>query len=230
MKIFLSYSFRYGHDLTRAVERLISSQEGTPPTTGRNLAGQPVDAAVQDKIIQCDALISLVLKNPNQQPNEAPWSQAVNQEYTFAKNRQMRSIAVVEGNLAFQGMSPKEYIPYDPANPMESILRISETIAEWRRDIGQEIRVQILPKALAEKLDNNTALKCSHRYWDKDLSTPWKEVQHLPEDEGTFIWLRGVSPVHKVELRVMDPQQKVVWHMKQRVPWPMLQLKEAKNA
>jgi hypothetical protein len=228
MKIFLSYSFRYGHDLTRAVDRLISSQEGTPPITGRNLAGQPVDAAVQDKIIQSDALISLVLKNPNQQPGEAPWSQAVNQEYDFAKNRHMRSIAVVEDGLAFQGMSPKEYIPYNPANPTESILRISETITEWRRAIGQEMRVQILPKALADKLDNNTALKCSHRYWDKDISTPWKEVQHISEDEGTFIWLRGVSPFHKVELRVMD-QQKVVWQMKARVPWPMLQLKEAKN-
>jgi len=228
MKIFLSYSFRYGDDLTRAVDRLISSQE-EKPITGRNAAGQPVDAAIQDKIIQCDALISLVLKNPNQQPNEAPWSQAVNQEYNFAKNRQMRSIAVVEGNLAFQGMDPKEYIAYDPASPMESILRISETIREWRREIGQEMRVQILPKALTDKLDNNKPWKCSHRYWDKDISTPWKEVQHISDNEGTFIWLRGVSPVHKVELRVTDPQQKVVWHMKQRVPWPMLQLKEAKN-
>ena len=229
MKIFLSFSFRYGHDLTKAVERLISSQEGMPPITGRTLAGQAVDVAVEDKILQSDALISLVLKNPNQQPNEAPWSQAVNQEYNLAKNRQMRSIAVVEDGLAFQGMNPKEYIPYKPTDPMESILRISETMAEWRRAIGQELRVQILPKALADTLDNNTPLKCSHRYWDKDISTPWKEVQHISEEEGTFIYLRGVSPVHKVELRVMDPQQKVVWQMKARFPWPMLQLREAKN-
>jgi hypothetical protein len=229
MKIFLSYSFRYGHDLTKAVDRLISSQEG-PPITGRTLAGQAVDAAVEDKILQSDALISLVLKDPNQQPGAAPWSQSVNQEYLFAKNRQMRSIAVVEDGLQFQGMSPKEYIPYNPANPMESILRISETMDVWRRAIGQEMRVQILPKTLADKLDSNSPLKCSHRYWDKDQSTPWKEVQHLSEQEGTFIWLRGVNPAHKIELRVMDPQQKVVWQMKARAAWPMLQLKEAKNA
>ena len=74
MKIFLSYSFRY--DLTRAVDRLISSQEGMPPITGRNLAGQQVDSAVQDKIIQSDALISLVLKNPNQQTNSKTFNQS----------------------------------------------------------------------------------------------------------------------------------------------------------
>lgn len=76
MKIFLSYSFRYGHDLARAVDRLISSQEGMPPITGRNLAGQPVDSAVQDKIIQSDALISLVVKNPNQQTNSKTFNQS----------------------------------------------------------------------------------------------------------------------------------------------------------
>ncbi len=230
MKIFLSYSFRYGDDLTKAVERLISSQVGMPPIYGRTLAGQPVNVAVEDKIIQSDALISLVLKNPNQQPGEAPWSQSVNQEYNFAINRQMRSIAVVEDGLAFQGMNPKEYIPYNPANPTETILRISETIAEWRRVLGHEMRAQIFPKNLAEKLDNNAGLKCSHRYWDKDISTPWKEVQHISEDEGTFIYLRGVNPLYKIELRVMDQQQNVMWQMKARYPWPILQLKEAKNA
>jgi hypothetical protein len=111
MKIFLSYSFRYGDSLTKAVERLISSQEGVPPITGRTLAGQPVDSAVEDRILQTDALISLVLNNPNPKAGEAPWSQAVSQEFSFAKNRQMRSIAVVEDGLAFQGMSSKEYIP-----------------------------------------------------------------------------------------------------------------------
>lgn len=229
MKIFLSYSFRYGHDLTEAVGRLISSTEGGPPITGRTLAGQPVDTAVEDRILQSDALISLVLQDPNQQQGAAPWSQSVNQEYLFAKNRQMRSIAVVQDGLQFHGMNPKEYIPYNPASPLESILRISETMDLWRRAIGQEMRVQILPKALADKLDNNSPLKCSHRYWDKDISTPWKEVTHISEEEGTFIWLRGVSAAHKVELRVTDPQQKVVWQMKARVPWPMLTLREAKN-
>jgi hypothetical protein len=63
-------------DLTKAVDRLISSQEGMPPITGKNLAGQQVDSAVQDKIIQSDALISLVLKNPNQQTNSKTFNQS----------------------------------------------------------------------------------------------------------------------------------------------------------
>ena len=228
MKIFLSYSFRYGDDLKRAVERLISSQEGEPPITGRTLAGAPVNKAVEDKILQSDALISLVLKNPKRKRGEAPWSQAVNQEFNFARDRKMHAIAVVEQGLAFQGMDPKEYIPYNPANPMETILRISETMAEWRRLIGQEMRVQILPKALVDKLDKNKPLKCSHRYWDKDLHTPWKKVEHITENEGTFIYLRGVSPAHKIELRVME-KNKVKWEMKARYPWRIAEFKETRN-
>jgi hypothetical protein len=228
MKIFLSFSFRYGQDLTRAVERLLASHD-VAPITGRRLAGEPVDAAVKTKITEADALISLVVRNPNPQQGEGLWSQAVNQEYDFATNRPMPCIAVVEDGLAFQGMNPKERIKYDPANPMETILQIAETVAEWRRTLGQELRVQILPSSLADKLDNDALMKCSHRYWEKDIPTPWKDVQHISEEEGTFIYLRGLREVHRIELQVTGPQKNVMWKSKARFPWPMVQLKETKN-
>lgn len=229
MKIFLSFSFRFGHDLTRAVERLLGSHDLPPPITGRKLGGEPVDTAVEAKIREADALISLLAKNPNPQPGESPWSQSVFEEYTYAKNRQMSSIAVVEEGLLFQGMSNKERIKYDPANPLETILQISETIAEWRLVVGQELKVQILPSALADKLDNDALLKCSHRYWERGISTPWRDVQHVTEEDGTFVYLSGVRAVHRIELQVTGPQQQVTWKSPARFPWPMVQLKERQN-
>jgi hypothetical protein len=228
MKIFLSFSFNHGHDLTRAVERLLASHD-VQPVTGRKLGGEAVDAAVEAKILRTDALISLVTKRPNPGPGESPWSQAVQEEYDFARGQKMRCIAVVEEGLAFVGMSNKERIKYDPANPVEAILGISETIAEWRQSIGQELKVQILPSTLAEKLENDPVFKCSHRYLDKDISTPWKEVQAITEEAGTFIYLRGVQTNHRVQLRVTGPQQNVTWQSPARVPWPMVQLKETSN-
>lgn len=229
MKIFLSFSFRYGHDLTRAVERLISSHDLPPPTTGRKLGGQPVDAAIEAKIRESDALISLLLKNPNPQQNENVYSQSVFEEYTYAKNRQMPCIAVVEQGLPFGGMSNKERINHDPANPLETILQIAETILEWRLTLGRELKVQILPSTLTDRLDNDADLKCNHRYWEKGLPTPWKPVQHVAEEDGTFVYLPNVRAVHRVELQVTGTQQQGTWKSRATYPWPMVQLRETQN-
>lgn len=229
MKIFLSFSFNYGHDLTRMVERLCASHD-VALITGRKLGGDVVDAGVEAKILEADALISLITKKPNPQPGEMPWSQAVQEEFDFARNRKMRCIAVVEDGLVFQGMSNKERLKYDPANPAETILSVSETIAEWRSAIGQDIKVQILPPTVAEKLgDDDELLTCFHRVGENDLYTPWKEVPAISEEEGTFVYLRGVKPGHRVQLRVMESQKKVRWQSTARFPWAMVQLKEKRN-
>jgi hypothetical protein len=228
MKIFLSFSFSAGQELTRAVERLLASHD-IVPITGRQLGGEQVDTAVEEKIIKADALISLVTKKATVGPGEQPTSQPVLQEYYFARTKKMRAIAVIEDGLKFEDMSNKEKIKYEVDKPLEAILRISETIAEWRRDMGQELKVQILPATLAEKFENNEPLTCSHRLVENDMWSPWKEVQAIPEEEGTFVYLRGVRMGHRIQLRVMEQQQKVTWQSRAKLPWAMLQLKETQN-
>lgn len=226
--IFLSFSFSQGHELTRAVERLLASHN-IGIITGRQLGGEQVDTAVENKILEADALISLLTRKAKVKRGEAPYSQPVLQEYYFARNRRMRAIAVIEAGLKFKDMSNREFIPYEAEKPLETILKISETIAEWRRDLGQELKVQIMPSALAEKLGTNEQLICSHRLLEKDISTPWKDVPVIPEEEGTFVYLRGVRVGHRIQLRVMEQQKNVTWQSPAKSPWAMLQLKETQN-
>jgi hypothetical protein len=226
--VFLSFSFSQGQELTRAVERLLASQE-IGIITGRQLGGEQVDSAVEDKILQADALISLLTKKAKVKRGELPTSQSVLQEYYFARNRKMRAIAVIEDGLKFNDMSNRESIRYQVDKPLETILRVSETIAEWRREMGQELKVQILPSTLAEKLGTNDRLICSHRLLEKDISTPWKDVPAIPEEEGTFVYLRGVRAGHRIQLRVMEQQQSVTWQSLVKSPWATLQLKETQN-
>jgi hypothetical protein len=226
--IFLSFSFSQGHELTRAVERLVASHD-IGIITGRQLGGEQVDAAVEDKILQADALISLLTKKAKVRRGELPFSQPVLQEYYFARNRKMRAIAVIQDGLTFNDMSNREFIRYQVGKPLEAILRVSETIAEWRRELGQELKVQILPSTLADKLGTNERLTCSHRFLEKDISTPWKDVPAIPEEEGTFVYLRGVRTGHRIQLRVMEQQQNVTWQSPAKSPWAMLQLKETQN-
>lgn len=228
MNIFLSFSFSQGLELTRAVERLLASHDVTP-ITGRRLAGEQVDAAVEAKILKADALISLLTKKVNVAPGELPTSQSVLQEYYYARSQKVRAIAVIEDGLTFNDMSKRESIKYQPATALESIVSLSETIAEWRRDMGQELKVQILPITLAENLTTNELLSCSHRLLEKDISTPWREVPAIPEEEGTFVYLRGVRPGQRIQLRVMEQQKNITWQSVARSPWTMVQLKEKQN-
>jgi hypothetical protein len=226
--IFLSFSFSQGYELTRAVERLLASHD-IGIITGRQLGGEQVDSAVENKILQADALISLLTKKTRVKRGELPTSQPVLQEYYFARNQRMRAIAVIEDGLKFNDMSNRECIPYKLGNPLEAILRISETIAEWRRESGEELKVQILPSTLADKLATNERLTCSHRFLEKDISTPWKDVPAIPEEEGTFVYLRGVRIGHRIQLRVVEQPQNVTWQSPAKSPWAMLQLKETQN-
>jgi len=129
MKVFLSFSFSHGSELKKPVERLLSSND-VEIITGRRLGGEQVDEAVENKIRQADALVSLFTKTARDKKGELPFSQSVLQEFYFARNQKIRNIAIVEQGLSLRDMSNREMIPYRPKQPLEAVLRLSETLAE----------------------------------------------------------------------------------------------------
>lgn len=233
MKIFLSFAFNHGQALTRAVERLLASHD-IEIITGRRLGGETVDEAVKARIQEADALVSLITRRAEITGGGWTTSQAVIEELTFARDqkfagKEKRAIGIIEDGVTFQSMGNYESLPYQETQPLEAILGLSETLARWRLEIGQELKVQILPGPLAETLGSNEQLMCSHRFLEKDMSTPWKDVPAIPEEEGTFVYLRGVRSGQRIQLRVLDQTQKVTWQSLARSPWTMVQLKETQN-
>jgi hypothetical protein len=231
MKIFLSFAFSHGQELTRPVERLLASHD-VEIVTGRRLGGAMVDEGIKKKILDADGLISLLTKREKIEGGAWTTSQAVLEELSFAHDQrftgqQKRAIALIEDGVRFQSMGNYEYIPYEPDKPLEAILALSETLAKWRQEIGQELKVQILPNALAEKLGSSDQPVCSHRFLEKDISTPWKEVPAIAEEEGTFIYLRGVRAGHRIQLRIKD--QNLTWQSAAKSPWAVIQLRENQN-
>lgn len=231
MKVFLSFDFNHGEDLTRAVERLLASHD-VGIITGRRLGGEQVDESVKQRILEADALVSLVTRRD--QLSDGGWttSQAVLEELSFARDqkfagREKRAIALIEVGVKFQSMSKNETIAYQRDKPLEAILALSETISKWRLEIGQELKVQILPSALAERLAANDQLICSHRFVDKDIATPWRDVIAIPEEDGTFVYLRGVRSAHRIQLRVKE--RNTVWQSPAKSPLVTIQLKETPN-
>ncbi len=232
MKVFLSFAFNHGQALTKAVERLLASHD-VEIITGRRLGGDKVDEKVKEKILEADALISLLTRRAEIVGGGWTTSDAVIEELTFARDqkfagKEKRAIGVIEDEVTFQSMGNYETLPYQEGQPLETILALSETLARWRLEIGQELKVQILPSPLADTLGVNEQLMCSHRFVEKDILTPWKEIPAIAEDEGTFVYLRGVRSGQRLQLRVLDQTQKVTWLSTARslTPWTMVQLKE----
>jgi hypothetical protein len=233
MKVFLSFAFNHGQPLTKAVERLLASHD-IEIITGRRLGGETVDEAVKARILEADALVALVTRRAEIVGGGWTTSPAVIEELTFARDqkfagKEKRAIGIIEDGVTFLSMANYETLPYQESQPLEAILALSETIASWRLDIGQELKVQILPGPLAETLGENEELTCTHRFVEKDIQTPWKPIPAIAEDEGTFIYLRGVRSSQKIQLRVLDETQKVTWQSLARSPWTAVQLKETKN-
>ena len=231
MKIFLSFAFSHGQALTRAAERLLASHD-VEIITGRRLGGETVDEAVKAKILEADALVSLLTRRDKIRSGGWTTSQAVLEELDFAHNlktmgREKRAIALIEDGVKYASMGNHEYISYLAEKPLEAILALSETVAKWRQEIGQEVKVQIMPANLAEKLMADEQVTCSHRLVDRDLFTPWRDIVAIPEEEGTFIYLRGVRAGQKIQLRVTEKSR--TWLSPAKLPWAMIQLKENNN-
>jgi len=163
MRVFLAFAF---HDVDRElvgyVDQLLGSQY-VQALTGEGLGGEALTPAVQARIDRCDALIGLLTQRERIQDGRFTTHPWVVDELGYARAHKMRAIAVVESGLDVAGMyHPHEYIPLERNKPLPAFLRLSETIGEWKREVGRTVKVQILPAALARRVVATKAKFAAH--------------------------------------------------------------------
>lgn len=99
-KIFLAFSFRQENEqLVRDIDRVVRSH-GLVLVTGEILGGQGLNAQIQARIKECDALIALFTREQQLQGQNI-WlpTQWVMDEYTSARARNQFAIAVIEDGV-----------------------------------------------------------------------------------------------------------------------------------
>jgi hypothetical protein len=229
MRVFLAFSFRDEDKiLVTNLQRLIESHR-VEVITGERLGGEQLTPGVQQRIEECDALVALLTyqKKPDGTYTTSNW---VREELVYARAKNKKAIALVEENVDLGGMfASHEIIPFarESESLTESILRLSETIAEWMREVGRHVKVQILPQEIAKQLAHEDGgVRCSYRLWLKNKTWgSWFNVTPLAEDDGrTFVWVNNVQDDHLVQIRVELSNE--IWSSPATTQWMLVTLSQ----
>ena len=224
MNVFLAFSFRdEDKPLVGYIDRLLASQF-VQLRTGENLGGSQLTPTVQRRIEESDALVALLTRRD--QLSSGGWTthQWVLDELAWARSKNKPAVALVEDGVEPGGMfQPHERIHLDRGNPVEALLRLAETVASWKLDVGRQIKVQLAPEEIASKLGEGE-VPCRHRLWHQGRFTEWRDAMPVPEAGGTFLYLDGVREDHLIQIRAEDAGK--VWQSPATSQWMMVQLKK----
>jgi hypothetical protein len=148
----------------------------------------------------------------------------VQDELNYARGKQKRAIALIETDVDVGGMyAPNEYIPFDRQNPLPAFLRLSDTVGQWKREIGRTLKVMILPPQLARTVGKGQ-IKCRYRFSAEGKWTPWNETEAIGEIGGTFVYLVGVRDDHTIQLEVKLPNAR--WQSIAAPQWVQIKLNQ----
>jgi len=223
-RIFLAFAFRDAdRQLANQVQQLLGSHD-VPVITGENLGGEALTPAVKERINDSDALIALLTQRDKINKNKFTTHQWVQEELNYARDSKIRNIAMIETGVDVGGMyASHEYIPFERQNPLPAFLRLSDTVGQWKREIGRTLKVMILPPDLARTIGQGE-IKCRYRFSAEGKWTKWNESDTFREIGGTFVYLEGVRDDHTIQLEVKLKQAK--WQSIATPQWVQIELSQ----
>ncbi len=193
--VFLSYTYNPHPDHvdeTRAlqvtVRRVIEAMD-LRVVDGQDLAGGQSDAKIDKRIDDADALIALVTPQMDAAGNLV-LPEFVGTEFQRARTKDKPRFRVLHHLLQPRGLGKdEEYALYDPAKPLDVVMKLLGTIALWKKDYGRAVQILIQPGDLAKRFDERRFDRCQY-----ELMVRPGEV--LPARQ-TKVWHEpGASVVH----------------------------------
>ena len=165
-KLFLSYTYRPhpSHEadlekLRRCTIRAIEAM-GLHIVDGVDVGGRPLDEALRRRIEDSDGLIALVTPQADDAGNVIDPAFVLS-EFQYAEGQKKPTMRVIHHLLASRGLGAgNEYTPYTPGGEVDVILKLMNTISQWKRDYGRVARVRLEPDDLATKYDETKGDRC----------------------------------------------------------------------
>lgn len=134
-RIFLSYTFNPHPDFTENSDRLqraarvVAESLGLRVLDGVDLGGRAIDAEIEHRIDEADALVAII--TPQADPAGNPVAPSyVADEYQLARNRGKNAIRLVHERHPVKGMGQhEEYIPLREGDELNAVLKLMRTLA-----------------------------------------------------------------------------------------------------
>ncbi|MDZ4801869.1 MAG: hypothetical protein SGI92_27245 [Bryobacteraceae bacterium] len=144
-QLFLSYRFRPDDEPWAARFKRLVDSHCLSCVTGEDLGAEPILTEVTRRISQSDALVALFL-NPYKSDDFHKW---IFREYTDALRGGKRVVAVVQDGFPWVNLEDKEYVKFDPADPVPAFLKLSKIIGDWRHQAGRTVLIRLSPPLAA---------------------------------------------------------------------------------
>lgn len=204
-RVFLSHSFAdQDRSLVTHVESLLRSH-GLIAVNGRNLGGGQLTPEIARLIESSDALVALLTQREGEPAGTThPW---VLQEFSHARLSRMKAIGVYESGVPqMQSDAGNERVNYSPADPVAAIVRLSETIGEWKRAAGRPLKIMVMPNEVAQTMGARAdQARCECRFLIEGNDTEWQPAKVRREIGGVFVFVRVPDEVEAVQIRIDGP-------------------------
>ncbi len=208
-RIFLSYTYNPHPDYAGVTERLqlaarvVIESLRLRVLDGVDLGGRAIDAEIERRIGEADALVAIVTPqaDPAGNPMAPPY---VEDEYQLARNRRKNAIRVLHELLPPRGMGQhEEYIPLRGDDELSAVLKLMRTLALWKRQSGRPMQVEIEPSELGARFRADAlGQECQYQYLAGYSFSGWEPAMIWPEPGATFAYLARVPDDSKVKLRL----------------------------
>ena len=191
--VFLSYTYNPHPDhvaetdaLQRTVRRVIEAMD-LRVLDGQDLGGRPLDAEIDKRIDDADALIALVTPQADAAGNIV-LPEFVSTEFQTARARGKPRFRVLHHMLQARGLGKdEEYVPFHPDKTLDVVMKLMGTIAVWKKDYGRAVQIRIQPDDLASRFDARRHDRCEY-----ELMVRPGEVLASQE---TVLWREPGGPV-----------------------------------
>lgn len=208
-KIFLSYTYNphpvHAQETERLVRaaRMVIESLGLRVSDGVDLGGRAIDAEIENRILDADALVAVATPQDDGNGNliTPPY---VDDEYKLAKSKGKHAIRILHQALPAKGMGQhEEYILHAGGAELESILKLMRTVSIWKRQEGKPRKLEVDPAPLGGRYSHGAfGHQFEYQLLDGMNYSEWKPATLWYEPGVSFAYLPGVPEQAKVKLRL----------------------------
>jgi len=225
MKIFVAYGFSTDADkeLANHVQTLVQAH-GLTVTTGEHLDGGQLTEAVMERIRESDGLVALMTRD---EQRDGRWftHEWVSQELSYARGRELRSVALFEDGIVPEGMhASHRWIPYEPDRPLPAFADLADVIGSWKRREGRTLVAKLRPDEAGEAAAAPGAT-VRYRFFSKGDYAGWRDGEIVRKPGAILAYLPGADEDSEVEVEIRGVGS--TWRSVVEPQWLQLKLEQA---
>jgi hypothetical protein len=207
-QVFLSFTYNPHPDYTAETELLhrrvsiVIEALDLRVVTGEDLGGEALTEEVKARIKEADALVAVISpwKDARGQKTQPQW---VIEEFAHAKALGKPAIRLLHSEFAAAGMyAANEYIPVQPDNPTEALLKLLKTVALWKKDGGRPIDIEISPDIAGTRFEPANIRRCEFQLFINYRESDWRPATVWPQPGAMYAHLNSVPDQAKLRLRL----------------------------